>query len=443
MDLSLSYQVHTFGCKVNSYDGGLLQKNLKNAGFQPHENSDPRIHVLNTCAVTAEATKEAVRMIRRLKVKDPFCTVVVTGCAAQVDTGAFSNLPGADLVIANSHKGQLPDLLKKHFQGALKEKVFKSNIFRKDDVEPGGGTEKSHTRAFLKIQDGCNSFCTYCVIPYARGKSRSLTVTELISRVWELEAQGTREVVLTGIHIGDYEDFPDLVLEDLLEKLLEKTRMPRFRVSSLEPVEVTDRLLQVYQNPRFCPHFHMSIQSANTDVLSKMKRKYTQEDVRKSLLNIQSRVPGAFVGMDVIAGFPTETDEQFEDTFECLRSLPWTRLHVFPYSERPGTRAATYENQVRPEIRAARAERLRDLSLKRYEEEARKQIGTTKQVLVLNQASKGAESLSRDYWPVKIMGADAFIESWRGQEVSVKITDYQASDRRAQEGCLLGEVVND
>lgn len=443
MDHALNYRVHTFGCKVNAYDGGLLKNNLNAAGFQLQEAGDPRIHVLNTCAVTAEATKEAVRYIRKLKVKDPFCTVVVTGCAAQVDTGAFEKLPGADLVIANSHKGRLPELLKQHFQGTLTERVFKTNIFRKDDLEPGGGTEKSHTRAFLKIQDGCNSFCTYCVIPYARGKSRSLTVTELVSRVWDLEAQGTKEVVLTGVHIGDYEDEQKMVLEDLLERLLEKTQMPRFRVSSLEPVEVTERVLDVYQNERFCPHFHMSIQSANTEVLSKMKRKYTQDDVKHSLLRIQERVPGAFVGMDVIAGFPTETDEQFQDTYDCLASLPWTRLHVFPYSERPGTRAAAFPETVRPEIRAERAQKLRELSLSRYEIEAQKQIGTTKKVLVLNQASKGAESLSRDYWPVRIQNADAFLEAWKGQEVEVSITGYQASERKGQEGHLVGEVVSD
>ncbi len=150
---SNQFKVHTFGCKVNTYDTGLLQKNMHNNGFMNIEG-EPRIHVLNTCAVTAEATKEAVRCIRRLKVRDPFCTVVVTGCAAQVDTGAFEHLPGADLVVANSHKGQLPELLKKYFNGELTEKVFRSNIFKKEDLEMGGGVEKSHTRTFLKIQDG-------------------------------------------------------------------------------------------------------------------------------------------------------------------------------------------------------------------------------------------------------------------------------------------------
>lgn len=440
MDHSLRYQVHTFGCKVNTYDTGLIQKNLNSQGFAPVVTGDKsaRIHILNSCAVTAEATKEALRYIRRLKSKDPFCTVVVTGCAAQVDTGSFADLPGADLVVANSHKGSLPELLNKHFRGELKEKVFKSNIFKKEDLEMGGGVEKNHTRTFLKIQDGCNSFCTYCIIPYARGKSRSIPIADLVHRINELYAEGSREVVLTGVHIGDYED-GSRVLEDLLEAVLKKTKMPRFRLSSLEPVEVTKRLLDLYQDPRLCPHFHMSIQSANTEVLFHMKRKYTEEDVRKSLLAIAERVPGAFVGMDVIVGFPTESEEQFMDTYRTLAELPWSKLHVFPYSERQGTRAAALEESVYPHVRAERASRLRELSLRRYESEAQKQVGLVKKVLVLKNPAKGGQGLSHDYWPVEIQGTESF-SHWSGQEVDVRILGYSSSSRNQMEGHLIGEV---
>lgn len=443
VDNSMKFQVHTFGCKVNTYDAGLLQKNLQGNGFTLQEG-DPRIHVLNTCAVTAEATKEAVRYIRRLKVRDPFCTVVVTGCAAQVDTGAFENLPGADLVVANSHKGQLPELLNKFFKGDLTEKVFKSNIFRKEDLEMGGGVEKSHTRTFLKIQDGCNSFCTYCIIPYARGKSRSIPVADLVARVNDLYAEGVREAVLTGVHIGDYEDEKfgkKQVLEDLVEQLLAKTKMPRFRLSSLEPVELSERLLDLYQDDKMCPHFHMSIQSANTDVLDKMKRKYTQNDVMHALNQIDKRVKNAFVGMDVIVGFPTETHEQFEDTYLTLANLPWTKIHVFPYSERPGTRAVTYDVSVPNEERVRRGARLRELSLHRFETLAKAQVGTQKKVLVLKNSAKGGQALSRDYWPVQIIGADEFVAHWAGQEVEVKILKYDHSNKNRMEGHLVGEIL--
>ena len=394
--------------------------------------------------MTAEATKEAVRYIRRLKVKDPFCTIVVTGCAAQVDTGSFSSLPGADLIVANSHKGNLPDLLNKHFRGELTEKVFKSNIFKKEDLEMGGGIEKHHTRTFLKIQDGCNSFCTYCIIPYARGKSRSISIANLVQRINDLYAEGSREVVLTGVHIGDYEDEingKQMVMEDLIENLLVRTKMPRFRLSSLEPVEVSERLLDLYSDSRLCPHFHMSIQSANTDVLHHMKRKYTQDDVRKSLLAIEKRVPNSFVGMDVITGFPTETKEQFEDTAKCLAELPWTKLHVFPYSERQGTRAAALDVSVYPHVRAERAAVLRELSIERYTQQANLQIGTTKRVLVLKNAAKGGQGLSHDYWPVDIAGAESFLTHWAGQEIDVKITGYDHSNKSHMEGHLIGEVL--
>lgn len=441
MNPSRGYQVRTFGCKVNTYDTGLLQKNLASAGFNAEESA--RVHVLNTCAVTAEATKEAVRVIRRLKAKDPFCTVVVTGCAAQVDTGSFENLPGADLVIANSHKGLLPQILDRYFKGET-QKVFKSNIFRKEDLEGGGGVEKHHTRAFLKIQDGCNSFCTYCVIPYARGKSRSLSVTDLVRRVRDLEAQGAREVVLTGVHIGDYEDESAGTvhrIEDLLEQLLLKTGIPRFRLSSLEPVEVSERMLDLYQDPRLCAHFHMSIQSANTDVLQKMKRHYGQPEVIQSLRRIRERVPGAFIGMDVITGFPTETPEQFVDTEKTLADLPWTRIHVFPYSERPGTRAATYTENVPPHERHERASRLRELSHRRYTEEARAQIGSVKKALVLKNAAKGGQALSRDYWPIRLLEAESFLDHWRGQEIEVRVRDFVPADVKGQDGVLTAEVL--
>ena len=440
----MKYQVHTFGCKVNTYDSGLIQKNMNQNGYLLKEQTSdekPRIHVFNTCAVTAEATKEAVRQIRRLKSKDPFCTVVVTGCGAQVDTGHFENLPGADLVVANSHKSQLPFIIEQFFKGNLTEKVFKSNIFKKEDPEIGGGEEASHTRVFLKIQDGCNSFCTYCIIPYARGKSRSIPVQYLVDRVNEFYASGVREVVLTGVHIGDYEDEvrgQKLVLEDLVENLLLKTKMPRFRLSSLEPVELTDRLLALYRDSRMCPHFHMSIQSANTDVLHHMKRKYTQEDVKNALMNIQHHVPGAFVGMDVIVGFPTETHEQFEDTYLTLANLPWSRIHVFPYSERPGTRATQMTETVPLRERQIRAERLRTLSQMRFDEEALKQVGKSKSVMVLKKPARGCQGLTEDYWPVQLNLDDN--HSFAGKIIPVSITAFNQNNHNRMEGHLIGEV---
>ena len=455
------FTIHTYGCKVNTYDTGLLQKRFEKVGHRSVAadvradaslqefglgRRTPRIHVLNTCAVTGEATREAAKAVRRIKAKDPFSTVVVTGCGAQVDGAVFDTLPGADLVVANSHKGFLEELLDRHFKGELTEKVFRSNIFRKDDVESGGGIESAHTRAFLKIQDGCNSFCTYCVIPFARGKSRSISVPELVRRVRELHSSGAQEVVLTGVHIGDYEDTfqgAKVVLHDLVREVLNSTSIPRLRLSSLEPVELTPELIALYSDERMCRHFHMSIQSANTRVLHAMRRQYDATAVEEALLMIQEKVPGSFVGMDVIAGFSGETEEEFLDTYERLQRLPWTRIHVFPYSERPGTKAASFPDSVSKNTRALRAQRLRDLSSDRLRKAALAQIGQTKRLLMLKN---GREGLTRDYWPVRFDLEDdgsneEAMTALAGREVDVKILDFDQSLESRMDGVLRGQVV--
>ncbi|MBC7465374.1 MAG: tRNA (N(6)-L-threonylcarbamoyladenosine(37)-C(2))-methylthiotransferase MtaB [Bdellovibrio sp.] len=439
------FVVHTFGCKVNTYDSGLIQKNLKQNSTHTlndgKESAPAKIHILNTCAVTSEATQQAVRMIRKIKSTQPFSTIVVTGCAAQVDTDSFKNLPGADLVVANSHKGLLPQILDQYFKGEVKDKVFKSNIFHKEELEADGGTENVHTRSFLKIQDGCNSFCTFCIIPYARGKSRSIPIQILVQKIKELEAQDIKEVVLTGVHIGDYEDQvlgQKKYLEDLVEAVLQRTTIGRIRLSSLEPIEVSPRLLELYSNPRLCPHFHMSIQSADTEVLAGMKRKYTSEQVQDALHKISEKVPGVFVGMDVIAGFPTETDEQFENTYKVLAETPWTRLHVFPYSERTGTRAVALK-QIPFHKRKERAARLRELSLHRHQSEALKHVGTVKQTLIFNTTSTKTDGLSHDYWPVKLDLGDQDRLVLNNQVRAVKIYDVQLTN---SDVILLGRLVH-
>lgn len=438
------FVVHTFGCKVNTYDGGLIQKNMATNGFKLGigrlgldnlDKAKTQIHILNTCSVTAEATKEAVKTIRKIKAQQPFSTIVVTGCAAQVDTGAFENLPGADLVIANSHKGLLPDLLKKHFRGELQQKTFKSNIFKKEELEADGGEEASHTRTFLKIQDGCNSFCSFCIIPYARGKSRSISIAHIVEKVNQVVAEGKKEVVLTGVHIGDYED-NGKNMDDLVEAVLAKTTISRIRLSSLEPIEISDRLLAMYENPRLCAHFHMSIQSADTETLHQMKRKYSENEVEAMLHKI-SNVKDVFVGMDVIAGFPSETEEQFENTYKRLSETPWTRLHVFPYSERSGTRAAIMD-QVPHHVRKERAARLRELSLHRFQAEALKQVGNIHQTLILNKASRKAEGLTRNYWPVRLGLTEETLKELSGREIQVKITGVNFETGEGQlEGVIL------
>ncbi len=435
----MSYEIYTFGCKVNTYDTTLLQKRLEKVGLLTSADS-PKIHIMNTCAVTREASLDAVKQIRRIKKTDPESVVVVTGCAAQVDKEYFENLQEADLIVANSHKGLLDHLIEQYLKGELSQKVFHSNIFRKEDLEEGGGVEESHTRAFLKIQDGCNSFCTFCVIPFARGKSRSLSPDYLVQKIQEFEGQGLKEVVLTGVHIGDYE-YEDqgriLRLEDLVEVVLAKTKIPRIRLTSLEPIELSDRLLDLYADSRMCPHFHMSIQSANTKVLSDMKRKYTAENVEDAFHRIYKKITNPFVGIDIIAGFPGESDDEFEDGFKRMQNVPWTRMHVFPYSERPGTKALKIDPKVPQPLIKLRSERLRDLSSERYAQAALSQISLQKKVLILKSRARGATGLSRDYWPVDVEVSSEF----EGREVEVSITGYDQSNTSRMDGYLKGSLI--
>lgn len=430
-----SFEVKTFGCKVNTYDTGLMQKRLQQSEVASIDGR--KVFIINSCAVTQEATKEALREARSLRAKNPNGLIVMAGCSAQVDGALLDDVKDFDVVIANSHKAELPDIIAKHLRGEDSQKVYRSNIFRKDDLGLGGGLELNHTRSFVKVQDGCNSFCTFCVIPFARGKSRSLSVEGLVENISELSSQGVQEVVLTGVHIGDYQGDYGESLEDLIAALLAKTSVPRFRLGSLEPIELNERLLDLFTDDRLCPHFHMSIQSAHTRVLHDMKRKYTAEDVENSLREIDRRLPDAFVGMDVITGFPGESAEDFAETFNRLSALPWTRIHVFPYSERSGTRAPLLESSVPLQQRRERAQQLRVLSRERYGIKALEQVGKNKKTLLLKD-KQGMQGLTRDYWPVILR--DLKTQKTVGEEVDVRITGFDAHS--GIEGSLFGEVLD-
>ena len=395
----MNFQIQTFGCKVNHHDSVLMGQRLKGFEHSLAEISQ-RVVILNSCAVTREAGKEALRLARKIKNKRPESLVVVTGCGAQADTEIYEESPYVDLIIGNSHREKLPDILKDFLKTPERsQKVFKSNIFKTLEFYNGSfQVEPDRTRVFLKIQDGCNSFCTFCIIPFARGKSRSLKISDIVKKVNDLAQKSIREVVLTGVHIGDYQD-EGKDLGDLVQSLLIETKIQRIRLSSLEPVEITEKLLECYKDERLCPHFHLSIQSVSSRVLRNMKRKYGRKEVEQAFHIVADKVPRAFVGMDLIAGFPSETQADFEETYQVLKNTPWTQIHVFPFSPRPGTFALREKSFSRSEI-LKRAAFFRQLSHSRYQEELKKQVGTRKQVLLFKK-DKG-KGLSRDYWPVYI-----------------------------------------
>ena len=404
-------KIKTFGCKVNYYDSLLMKKQLQDIQLSEQQN----IFVLNSCAVTAQAGKDVRKEAGKIKRKNPESFVVVTGCGAQVETELYENTESVDLVVGNSDKGSLREILEN--KSFPKKKVFKSNIFKSPFIYGGFiSADEERTRAFLKIQDGCDSFCTFCIIPFARGKSKSFSLSFLVEAVRSLNAKGVQEVVLTGVHIGDYKD-GNKGLEVLLSYLLEKTNIPRIRLTSLEPVEITDGLLDCYTDERMCPHFHISLQSASDSVLQSMKRNYRKKEVERSFQKISSKIPQAFVGMDVIAGFPSESQKDFEETYELLKDQPWTSIHVFPYSSRQGAYASRYEPLSQTEV-IRRAGLLRHLSDVRFNDHLEKQKGTFKKVLLFKKDNR--RGLSRDYWRVQIPS------SFRSGEQQVFIEDLDS-----------------
>ncbi len=430
----MSLHFHTYGCKVNTFDTGVLEERLSDLKL-----ADQEIHIINSCAVTQEAISTAVKQIRRLKGEKKSC-IVVTGCGAQVDTKIFEDLKEVDLIVANSHKEDLATILRDHLMRPQSTRVFKANIFEEKSMAGGLGHQLQKTRAFLKVQDGCNQFCSYCIVPFARGKSRSLPLSEVISLTNEILSSGKNEVILTGVHLADYHDGRH-DFEDLVEELLNQTSLPRLRLSSLEPQEISPRLLDLMKrDDRLCRHFHLSIQSGCNLILKSMRRKYKAEKIMETLGEIKSSFPEAYVGMDMITGFPGETQDSFETTYRLLADHPWTRLHVFPYSERQGTLATKLPSSVALSSRRSRAKILRQLSDERMKSEAIQEIGSIHKVLLLKGNSHGASGLSRTYWPVSIRGLDQKSRHF-GQECEVRIDQVIPSPFGKGEPVLAGELL--
>lgn len=436
---SRKYLVRSLGCKANFVDGQTIEMALQLRGWSPAETEqDASLCIVNSCTVTDEADRQSRKMASRLASKNPGSCVVITGCSAEVDPERLAGTKGVRYIIGNSDKPKIVDLLLSEIEsGAASTTRDHASIlgqvrgydemlsrhpmdrewpsaeaqFPRGMVLDEGNTLR--TRSFLKIQDGCNSFCTYCVIPYGRGPSRSQHPEQVIEQVHGLVERGVREVVLTGTNIGDYgadwgDELPNGVkLAKLTRKILTETRLERLRMSSLDPTEITSDLIEQVGEfgERLCPHFHVSLQSPHSRVLRAMKRRYTFVEVERCLEKIRTHIPNAYVGMDVITGFPGETLEEFEQTCAQLEGLFWTRLHVFPYSEREGTPATRLPGSVPPSERQRRARVLIELSRKRqrshFERRWQETGGILDQVLIerptrLPGALAGAGA---EFWP--------------------------------------------
>ncbi len=382
--------VKSLGCKANYSDGQLMEVGLLGRGYQSTRNEEEAdLVVVNSCTVTNEADVQSQKMVRDIARKNPNAKIIYTGCGAEVNPEDALKIQGVGAVIGNQNKDQAAILIDEYFSKASVRPELLGTVANYEELKsrhpmdrewamPSTGIDEIlklneesstfRTRAFIKIQEGCNSFCTYCIIPYGRGPNRSLKISEIVDQIKSLVASGIQEVILTGTNIGDYgmDWSGNLEIDSLIEAILVETPLPRLRVSSLDPTEISDRMIALMEKySRFCPHFHVSLQHVDSKILKLMKRKYTAEDVEQCLAKLSQMKNKPFVGMDYIAGFPGESEEDFLESVERLKKLYWSRIHVFPYSERSGTPATRLPNSVPVSIRKQRAKVIAALSLER------------------------------------------------------------------------------
>ena len=419
----------TLGCKVNQCDTTAIAGHLEGQGCRivPFGHAAD-VYIINTCSVTAYADAQARQLIRRAKRANPSARIIVTGCLAQTRPEELSSLDGVSLIVGNDQKHQLFDLLQSHHppdRPAMRADVSHKTPFLSAPV----GFTAGRTRAFFKIQDGCDAFCAYCIVPYARGRSRSLPAEEVLSGAQACAQKGFREIVLTGIHLGRYghDLSPRISLTALLETILPRHSEIRFRLSSIEPNEISEELILLFdRHKNLCPHLHIPLQSGDETILKHMNRKYAPADYRRAVESVIAAVPDVAIGADAMVGFPGESDQAFDRTVALLSDLPVAYLHVFPYSERPKTEAVSFEPKVPEKIKKERAAILRKLSDQKREAFSRRFVGRILPVLVEQTKDKKTglpKGFSHNYLPVVLDGVNA---PRANQMVKVRVQQYKS-----------------
>jgi threonylcarbamoyladenosine tRNA methylthiotransferase MtaB len=420
-----TFYIEQFGCRATQADGAAIERQLRDRGCLAVSNSTAAdVVVVSTCTVTAAADSQARDAIRKIHARNPAARVIVTGCYAQRAPEELAALPGVSWVVGNSHKPQVSELAARFMpaaQGASSPpgslipaesllafnpsasevlslasaptKILTGDIFAQTTflAAPVLGGEGNHTRPTLKIQDGCNSRCSYCVIPFVRGKSRSLPPADVLAEIRNLSESGYREIVLSGINLGTYgrDLSPRIGFDDLLRRILDETPLDRLRISSIEPLDVTQDLIALFAStPRIAQHFHMPLQSASDRILAVMHRWYRSEHYARRVELIREHLPHAAIGADVIAGFPGETEDDHATTISFIERLAFTYLHVFSFSKRPGTRAASLPNQVPAAAIHRRARELRALGEEKSAAFHQAQLDRTLEVLTLRHNSR-------------------------------------------------------
>jgi len=409
---------HTLGCKLNYSETSTLGRMLEAEGFEKRDfEEEADVYVINTCSVTENADKECRQIVRRIQRRSPEATVVVTGCYAQLKPEEIANIEGVDLVLGAAEKFNLA----KHLQDFTKGDSAKICSCEIEEVEGFNSSYSinDRTRTFLKVQDGCDYNCAFCTIPLARGHSRSDSISGVIENVKELAASGTKEVVLTGINLGDFgkgdnggkkreESFYELV------QALERTEgIERYRISSIEPNLLSNEIIDfVAASNKFMPHFHIPLQSGSNKILGLMRRRYRRELYAERVAKIKELMPHCCIGVDVIVGFPSESDEDFKETFDFLHGLDISYLHVFTYSERANTDALEIQPVVPVNVRHERNKTLRNLSYQKMQYFAEQHRGETRKVLFESAEKNGLiEGYSDNYIKVQTAYNKAYVNN--------------------------------
>ncbi len=399
----MTFEITTLGCKVNSCESAAIEKLMINSGFEIAENNDTAdIHIINSCAVTGTSVEKARHIIDGIKKKNKESIVVLCGCFPQSFPERAALETTADIVTGNSHKSKIPDMIGEFLKN--RTKIVKIEQLSREYDSNSAIPDENRTRAFIKIEDGCDRFCSYCIIPTARGRVRSLPVREIEKQALECVNNGHKEIVLTGINLGCYGQEYGLTLADAVEATA-KSGVFRLRLSSLEPEMLSDGIIERFKAiPALCPHFHLSLQSGSDNVLKKMNRKYTTEQFAHVVEKLREAFPDCAITTDIIAGFPMETDEDFQQTLTFAKEMGFAKIHAFPYSLRKGTVAAEMP-QLHPRIITERTKLLIAESEKIEQAFFKKQIGTIQTVLIEKPKSQSySQGFTERYVPVRLMG---------------------------------------
>jgi threonylcarbamoyladenosine tRNA methylthiotransferase MtaB len=396
--------IATLGCKTNQFESAAMIEQFGNAGYSMVDFTEPAdIYVINSCTVTARTDAETRRLIRRARRQNPEARIVATGCYAQVSPDELARMPEVDVVLGNMEK-----LDSSLLADSAENRV--GDVAAETKIPPLRLTSfAEHTRAFLQVQNGCNTFCSYCIVPFARGRSRSVAHGEVLDGIRGLVDNGFREIVLTGIHLGAYglDLSPAGSLVGLIRRILDETDLQRLRIGSVDPNEFSDDLISLCAaSPAICHHFHIPLQSGCDSVLQRMGRPYNSAFFSELLKRLVNIIPDAFIGSDIIAGFPGETDREFEATCSLIEALPFADLHVFPYSKRPGTKAAVMPGHLQPITINQRAAQLREIAADKKKQFMKRAVG--RELMVLGQQydeSTGiVRGISREYIQAEFPG---------------------------------------